>query len=368
MSTCRLCPAALTRRHLIGYLASFGGLPGAERRRSLPSESFRYLDPATEFVVERLTDPAHASLLPSPLVPFIGRRGGFFLYSSERSGPLQAYRMDERTGQSEQLTEAATLDPASLMLLPNERAFCYFDGPLLYRVSLGNLKARVIYRVPEGWKPQGFLALSRDGDIVLVESRPGRSALRLVGSGGGRATPVLERSGLMEDPAPRPRREEILYRYDGRLWCTRRGGQPNFQLAVPPGLVRAAFWSPDGHAILYLHQPPEKGKPSALREYVLETHSDRLLAQTSQFASFSYNGDASVFVGASANVASPHVLLLLRSTRRELTLCEHGARDPARVHPRFSPDSRRVYFQSDRDGKPAIYRIRVERLVEPTES
>jgi len=75
-----------------------------------------------------------------------------------------------------------------------------------------------------------------------------------------------------------------------------------------------------------------------------------------------------VFVGASANVASPHLLLLLRTSGRELTLCEHAAADPATVQPRFSADSRRVHFQSDRDGKPAIYTMRVEGLVEPTDS
>ncbi len=353
---------------MVGLVGILGTL-SAQRRRSLPSERFRYLDPATEFVVERLTDPAHASFLPSPLARAVARRGGFLLYSSDRSGAFQVYRMDERTGESEQLTEAAALDPASLMLLPDERSFCYLDGPFLYRVSLSNLKARAIYRMPEGFKLQGFPALSRDGrDVVLVESQPGRSALRLVRTGSGSAVTLLERSGLMEDPVPRPRRDEILYRYDGGLWCTGRRGRPNFQLATPPGFVRAAFWSPDGEAIIYLHQPAEPGKLTAIREYALETHADRLLAQTSQFASFSYNGDASVFVGASANVASPHILLLLRSTRREFTLCEHGARNAAGVHPRFSPDSRRVYFQSDRDGRPSIYQITVERLVEPTES
>jgi oligogalacturonide lyase len=33
----------------------------------------------------------------------------------------------------------------------------------------------------------------------------------------------------------------------------------------------------------------------------------------------------------------------------------------------FSPDSQRVYFQSDRDGKRAIYCMHVEKLVEKTE-
>ena len=92
-----------------------------------------------------------------------------------------------------------------------------------------------------------------------------------------------------------------------------------------------------------------------------------MVAKTSQFAHFGFNRDSSVFVGASRNAASPTVLLLLRVTRRELTLCEHKASHPENVAPVFSPDSQRVYFQSDRDGKPAIYCMHMERLVEKTD-
>jgi Tol biopolymer transport system component len=41
--------------------------------------------------------------------------------------------------------------------------------------------------------------------------------------------------------------------------------------------------------------------------------------------------------------------------------------DPVAVGPIFSPDSQRIFFQSDREGKPAIYRIRVEKFVEETD-
>jgi oligogalacturonide lyase len=50
-----------------------------------------------------------------------------------------------------------------------------------------------------------------------------------------------------------------------------------------------------------------------------------------------------------------------------LPLCEHRASDAAQVRPVFSPDSQRVFYQSDRDGKPAIYMVDVQRLVERTE-
>jgi oligogalacturonide lyase len=37
------------------------------------------------------------------------------------------------------------------------------------------------------------------------------------------------------------------------------------------------------------------------------------------------------------------------------------------VAPIFSPNSQRIFFQSDRDGKMAIYAMTVDRLVEATE-
>jgi oligogalacturonide lyase len=54
---------------------------------------------------------------------------------------------------------------------------------------------------------------------------------------------------------------------------------------------------------------------------------------------------------------------MLRINGRELTICDHRASRPEMVAPVFSPDAQRIFFQSDRDGKPAIYCVHVERLV-----
>lgn len=83
---------------------------------------------------------------------------------------------------------------------------------------------------------------------------------------------------------------------------------------------------------------------------------------------FDANPDTSVFVGASRNKASPHILVLLRTTQRELTICEHRASDPGAAAPLFTSDSQQIFFQSDKHGKPALYRVQVERFVEKTES
>jgi len=342
---------------------------GAQKRRLWPAERFPYADPATEFLVERLTNPAHSSFLPPPHGRALARKGGFLLLASDRSGSFQLYRMDERTGECEQLTEASSLDPRAFTLTADDRGFCYFDGPTLYRASLRNLKARAIYRVPEGWRREPGFGLSPDGrHLAIVESRAGRWSLRMIRTSNGNALTLVERPAPMGDPAPGLREQQVLYLHEGSLWLASRRPQTHQPLPAPAGRVLQAFWSSDGLRVIYLHQPAERGKLSALREYELRTGVDRLVASTSQFASFAVNSDESVFLGASGSVASPYVLLLLRMTRRELTLCEHGAADAARVRPTFSADSRRIYFQSDREGKPALYRMNVERLVEPTDS
>ena len=93
---------------------------------------------------------------------------------------------------------------------------------------------------------------------------------------------------------------------------------------------------------------------------------EKLISATSQFACYSLNSDASVFVGASRSRAQPNIVIMLRFPHREMTLCEHKDSHPAEVTPVFSPDNRRIYFESDREGNSALYSVNVELLVEPS--
>jgi oligogalacturonide lyase len=360
------------RRTRRGFLSSLAASALAAKTKGdvVPSERIRYADPATEFPVVRLTSPDHSSFLPAPCQRAISRKRSFLIFSNDRTGSTQLMQMFLNTGEALRLTEAANLDPSSPTLSPDDKGVFFFDGPVLCYLTLAGLRGREVYRVPEGWKRTRGFSISRDGSqAFLVEEKDSRWRLRTVplAAKEGQPATVFEAPAPLGDPLPRPRHQEILYREgDDSLVLASGDGRVRRRLPLEPGRVGDAFWAADGESLLYLSLPAGPGRLSTIREWVEAAGKERQVAQTSQFASFAPNVDGSVFVGASASKASPYILLLLRITRRELALCEHRASDAALTSPVFSPDSQRVFFQSDRHGKSAIYLMAVDRLVEST--
>jgi oligogalacturonide lyase len=352
-------------------LWSFASAPFglAEKSQLFPSEIKRYKDAATEFDVFRLTDPAHESRLPAYYGRAFPRNGSFLIYSSDRSGSMQAYRMDLKSGQSRSLTESSGLVSDSLALA-DEHSLCYLDGRSLFLANLSSLRTREVYRIDEEFEAGRGFSLSEDGlYAALVEQKPGSSRLRLIAMRTGTATTLAEASDPISDPMPRPKRAGMLYRRGlDELWLVNFDGAQNRKLRLAAGGLGSALWSADGRTVLYLNFPPTPKQLNNIRECTPDTNEDKFLSNTTQFVAFNRNGDSSVFIGASGSKASPYVLLLVRSVKRELTLCEHRASDPPMTAPMFSPNSQRIFFQSDRDGKKAIYTMAVDRLVEATEA
>jgi oligogalacturonide lyase len=327
-----------------------------------PAERTRYLDPGTEFEVFRVTDPKHASLLPPAINRIFPRRGGYLLYASDRGGTLQAYTIDHKKWESRPVTEAANLDPASLTLSPDDRSVIYADRADVRMVPTGGGSARTLYTFKT--KPAEVrLSVTADGPSVLLADQNALMMVSTLARGGARR--IAENGDGVDIPQARPARAAALYRSKDALWLAHFDGSRQTRLKTAPGGVGPATWSPDGRLVFYLHFQP--GRAHALRQIDPDTGEDKQVAVTSQFAAFAANRDASVFVGASENKAGPYVLLLVRSVRRELVLCEHKASDAARVAPIFAPDSQKIFFQSDRHGKPAIYSMTVDRLVDKTE-
>lgn len=342
---------------------------GADKTVIIASETRRYPDPATDFPILRLTDPAHTSLLPAAYARVISSRGNWLLFSNDRSGGFQLYRMDLKSGQSRRLTELEELEPGSGTLTADEKSVFCLAGRSVYQVSLSNLRAREVYRIPEGFTAGSGFAISEDGAYAtLIEKRAGSYRLRLVNVAQSSASTVVESSDELSDPVPRPKRAGILYRAGKRdLHVVNFDGAQNQRLRTAGGDLGTALWSQDGRTVNYLNIPDDRKQLNNIREFTPDTNEDRMVAATSQFVAFGRNADASMFVGASGSKASPYVLLLVRAVKRELTVGEHKASDPRQVSPMFSPNSQRIFFQSDRHGKWAIYSMQVERFVEETE-
>ncbi len=365
----------MLRRTWLASLLAAPVLRGQTRKGQIfPAEFERYTDATTDLQVIRLTSPETSNWLPAEYNRAVSRTDAWMLFSSDRTGSPQAFRMDLRTGEMRQLTDAEQLDAASLALTPANTSFCYFAGRSLYAVNVASLREREIYSVPEGWERTAGMSLTSDGShAVFAESKDETFRLRMVALGAApqgqpAARTVLEAPGRIEHPQARPLRAQILYRQGANsLWLVNMDGRENRKLKLAAGTVGGVEWSTDGKTVLYLNIPQDRTQLNAIREFTPDANTDKLIAKTSQYESFGVNRDGSVFVGASGNRGSPVILILLRITRRELTLCEHRASEPGTVSPRFSPDSQRIYFGSDRDGKPAIYCMRVEKLVEKTD-
>jgi oligogalacturonide lyase len=359
----------MTRRQLCLSALAAGRLFAEGTKGTIfPSDAERYSDPLTELEVYRLTKPDYASTLTAYYNRGIAHSSGWMLCGSDRTGSPQGFRLDLRSGEMRQMTRTEGLDPSTLTLTPDNRSFCYLAGRSVYVSMVSNLKERELYKAPEGWEPAGGMSVGPDGThVTLVERRGETSRLRMVALVQGTTQTVVEAGFAMSAPMPRPMRAQILYRHGGEgLWMVNADGAQNHQLKLAAGGIGTPNWSTDGKTVLYLNFPEDRTQLNNLREFTPDTGIDKMIGKTSQFASFGANRDASVFVGASRNT-SPAVLLLLRAGNRERTMCEHKASNAEAVAPLFSPDSQRIYFQSDRHGKAAIYGMHVEKLVEKTE-
>lgn len=336
--------------------------------QTFPSDSKRYADAATEFPVTRLTSPTYDSFLPAyQNYATLGRNT--ILFACDRGGAVDAYRLDLKSGEMRRLTDTSGLDPASLSVMPSQRSFCYCDGPALRVVSLSTLREREVYRTPTSWERQPGSCVSVDGTQAFLIERGAKYRLRTFSFPRMIPTTIIESADPISCPLPRPTKFQTLYRRtDGTVWLIGLDGRGNVQLKLPEGRIGPAYWSAEGKSLLYLHMPTQPGQLNTIREHFPESSEDKLIAKTTQFAQFSANPDGTVFTGASASKATPHVYILVRTVKRELTLCEHRAKDPASVTPIFAMNSQRVVFQSDQHGKPALYMLSVEKLVEETES
>lgn len=351
-----------TRRALLG--SAIGPAVWGAKGEESPGAAKRFLDAATEFEILRVTGLEHDAWLPLASLRAFTRRGEALLFASNAGGTPQLFRHDFKANRVRQLSDAAALNTNSFGWTTADRNFIYIDGR---KVLLGgSARDRLVHELPEDWAQTPRIALSDDSTVVAVSSSNGTKTRVIVVSG---RTSVFaeERAGDIGTFYMRPRRSALSFLADGSLWYLPLSTRQVARLQTAPGEVLSSQWTSDGALLLYLLKPAAAGRLTEIREFSPETGADTFIAKTSQFAHFQRNGDATVFLGASSSQASPHLMVLLRSVKRELTICEHRCSDARLSRAVFSPNSGRVAFQTDRHGKLVIYSMAVDRLIEETD-
>ncbi|MBI2684860.1 MAG: hypothetical protein HYX27_00985 [Acidobacteria bacterium] len=350
-----------TRRAVLG--AAAGSAVYAARGQDGPGEAKKFLDPATEFEVLRVSGVEHNAWLPIASNRAFTRHGDALLFASDASGKPQLYRHDFRGNKLRQLTEAEKLNTNTFTWIGSDRLLMYFDGRKLLQSGSG--RERLIYELPDTWAESPRMTASEDGQVIVVSAYNGtKTKIMLAGRAGATAE---EREGDIGTLCLRPKRAAVSYVAGGQLRLLTLDTKKAATLQTAPGEVLSAYWTADGGSILYLLKPAATGKLTEIREIVPDGNKDSPVTKTSQYVHFQRNSDASVFLGASASVASPHLLLLLRSVKRELTICEHRCSDARLSRAVFSPNSSRVAFLTDRHKNLVIYSMAVDRLIEETE-
>ena len=345
----------ISRRVVLGALPAvvaqaFTTTPKKPKTLPRVGEFVRLLDPATEAMLVRLTALSSDAELPRPSNRFISVKSKFVIFSSNRGGNFAPYRLDLHSGTLEKLSDTLKLDVRSLALDRSERFLLFLDDGKVKEVDLSGRHERV---VAQGVRQ--FALGASSADIVVLR---GDSLEQIDGR---KLAAEVDNLLSLDSSATRCLFTRQRGNAQMQLWSVDRDtGVPAL---LAEGDILFPFWSFDGSSLLFLRR---EGPGTRIVQLDIQTRTTQTLSGISPMACFAPNGDGSVFAVGLQSKAQPFVMLMLRSPRSEIALCEHHASDAAAVTPVFSPDSRRVYFQTNREGKNAIYSIDVSTLVEPT--
>jgi oligogalacturonide lyase len=382
-------------------LLSGSALKGAQGSR-FEQAPVELTDELTGRALERLTDSKVLFHFPHYHHRFLSPDNRSLMLGGEADGTRQIHYYDLRRNRTTQLTGGEGTFPYSATMDEEEKELFYLQGDSLSRKSLNGRGQRQVFRCPGGWRFTGHMSVSegartaavvevreddyRENPAEQVAAKP-QCRIRIVDLAGGKDRIAVNQRAWLTHPQFRPGRRELLYLQespgDDRAAVYWSGLDEKDAKPLRPhdgGRVERPYWALGGGEARFVHFPDETLRGATVRSITPETGAERQIARCSAFGWLQENVDGSAYVGASKRPSGPNIYVLFPGLDREITICEHRASGKpypmagtdaldyfcAAPETAFSHDSQWVYFVSDREGLPAVYRMKVEDLVEST--
>ena len=391
-----------SRRNVLAASLLLPGSALAEPGSRFEQEAVELTDELTGRALERLTDLKSLFHFPHYHHRFLSANNRSLILGGEADGTRQIHYYDLRRKRTTQLTGGEGTFPYSATMDEDEKELFYLQGDGLNRSSLNGRGHHQVFRRPGGWRFSGHMSLSddaataalvevreddyRDNPVEQVAAKP-QCRIRVVDLAGGKDRIAVTERAWLTHPQIRPGRRELLYMREApgdpgaqAYWSGMDGKNAKPLRPDDGGRIERAYWALGGGEARFVHFPDATLRGATIRSITPETGAERRIARCSAFGWLEENADGSAYVGASKRPSGPNIYVLFPSLDREITLCEHGASGKpypiagtealdyscAAPETAFSHDSQWVYFVSDREGQPAVYRMKVEDLVEST--
>ncbi len=204
-------------------------------------------------------------------------------------------------------------------------------------------------------------AISPDGRFVAYAAG-GSANMRIYirGVGGGRTIPLSDdTTGIEFQPRWSPDGSELLYLTHGGVWVSSALGGVGRPVVAPSSVndVSAAAWSPDGGEIAFVRGDtllavPSRGGSARPLAVTYVPHACRWSPNGRWIACVLGNRESAVPGGSFGNLAPSRIVLVPAGGGSPIPITEAESLNESPV---WSPDGRRLFFVSSRDGPRDVY-------------
>jgi Tol biopolymer transport system component len=209
-------------------------------------------------------------------------------------------------------------------------------------------------------------AISPDGKVIAYAAGTSlRTRLYLRSVSGGRTVPLTSDSvSVQEKPQWSPSGASLLFLSDGSVDTVAAGlggGKPVTLISAAQGRVLTAAWSPDGRRIVFVRR-------DSVMTYTIATGEKHFVANhAAKQCVWSPDGN---FIACTTPRDFAAIGFNMGNTGpSKITVAPVGGGDPVaisdsvslNISPVWSPDGRRLYFVSNRDGQRDIYYVAIGR-------